>query len=168
MRRGLWLFSYFGGQVLGHSGIAAEFAMADDTNRSMAAPAIDGNRSSAESTYVAGAAGSWRRIRRTTVTAGTARRPSRTSGSSGPIPVWRAPCCDAESKASKRRRISLRTRGHRRGNSVARRRDELGDRPLIWRAGGYGEQHVTEIRAVGNRKESDELRTMSVSLPSGR
>src|ERR1700730_10325380 len=27
-------------------------------------------------------------------------------------------------------RITLRTRGHRRGNSVARRRDELGDTPL--------------------------------------
>ena len=52
MRRGLWLFSYFGGQVLGHPGIAVEFAMADDANRSMAAPAIDGNRSSAESIYV--------------------------------------------------------------------------------------------------------------------
>ena len=25
----------------------------------------------------------------------------------------------------------------------------------IWRAGGYGEQHVAEIRAVGNRKEFD-------------
>jgi hypothetical protein len=25
----------------------------------------------------------------------------------------------------------------------------------IWRARGYGEQHVTEIRAVGNRKEFD-------------
>jgi hypothetical protein len=33
-------------------GSAAEFAMADDANRSMAAPAIDGNRSSAESIYV--------------------------------------------------------------------------------------------------------------------
>jgi hypothetical protein len=30
---------------LGHLGSAAEFAMADDANRSMAAPAIDGNRS---------------------------------------------------------------------------------------------------------------------------
>ena len=52
-------------------GSAAEFAMADDGNRSVAAPAIDGNRSSAESIYAGGAAGSWRRIRRTTATAGT-------------------------------------------------------------------------------------------------
>jgi hypothetical protein len=71
MRRGLWLFLSFGGRVLGHPGIAAEFAMAGDANRSMAAPAIDGNRSSAESIYAGGAAGSWRRIRRTTATAGT-------------------------------------------------------------------------------------------------
>ena len=55
----------------GTPGIAAEFAMAGDANRSMAAPAIDGNRSSAESIYAGGAAGSWRRIRRTTATAGT-------------------------------------------------------------------------------------------------
>jgi hypothetical protein len=71
MRRGLSLFLSFGGRVLGHPGIAAEFAMAGDANRSMAAPAIDGNRSSAESIYAGGAAGSWRRIRRTTATAGT-------------------------------------------------------------------------------------------------
>jgi hypothetical protein len=37
MRRGLWLISYFGGRVLGPAGFAAEFAMADDANRSMAA-----------------------------------------------------------------------------------------------------------------------------------
>jgi hypothetical protein len=42
-------FFLLGGRVLAHPGIAAEFAMADDANRSMAAPAIDGNRSSAES-----------------------------------------------------------------------------------------------------------------------
>jgi hypothetical protein len=87
---------------LGHLGSAAEFAMADDANRSMAAPAIDGNRSSAESIYFAGAAGSWRRI-----ASGGPRRPPGQArhghpargGSSGPIRVWRAPCCDAESKA---------------------------------------------------------------------
>jgi hypothetical protein len=98
MRRGLWLFLL----TLGHPGIAAEFAMADDANRSMAAPAIDGNRSSAESIYFAGAAGSWRRI-----ASGGPRRPPGQArhghpargGSSGPIRVWRAPCCDAESKA---------------------------------------------------------------------
>jgi hypothetical protein len=40
MRRGLWLFLNFGGRVLGHPGIAAEFAMADDANRSMAASSL--------------------------------------------------------------------------------------------------------------------------------
>jgi hypothetical protein len=64
MRRGLWLFL----TLAAGPGIAAEFAMADDANRSLAAPAIDGNRSSDKSIYVAGAAGSWRRIRRTTAT----------------------------------------------------------------------------------------------------
>jgi hypothetical protein len=98
MRRGLWLFLSSGGRVLGHPGIAAEFAMADDANRSMAAPAI-GNRSSAESIYVAGAAG----IRRTTATPGTgaAAIPTTVSIERSDPRLAGASCCDAESKASK-------------------------------------------------------------------
>jgi hypothetical protein len=110
---------------LGPAGIAAEFAMADDANRSMAAPAIDGNRSSAESIYVAGAAGSCRRIRRTTATAGTGAAAIPHAVSSSPISVWRAPCCDAESKASKRPRITLRAGTPGVGIQLLGRRDGL-------------------------------------------
>jgi hypothetical protein len=57
----------------GHLGSAAEFAMADDANRSMAAPAIDGNRSLSLVRPVPGVApGGPRRP------PGQARRPSRT------------------------------------------------------------------------------------------
>ena len=120
MRRGLWLFLSFGGRVLGHPGIAAEFAMADDANRSMAAPAIDGNRSSAESIYVAGAAGSCRRIRRTTATAGTGAAAIPHAVSSSPISVWRPPMLRCGKQGIKTAANHL-TRGDTgRGNSVAR------------------------------------------------
>jgi hypothetical protein len=43
MRRGLWLFITLAAGLWGNPGIAAEFAMADDVNRSVAAPAIGSN-----------------------------------------------------------------------------------------------------------------------------
>jgi hypothetical protein len=65
MRRGLWLFLASAAWGTPASPPNSPWRSA---NRSMAAPAIGGNRSSAESIYVGG---SWRRIRRTTATAGT-------------------------------------------------------------------------------------------------
>jgi hypothetical protein len=111
---------------LGPAGIAAEFAMADDANRSMAAPAIDGNRSSAESIYAGGAAGSWRRIRRTTATAGTGAAAIPHAVDRAVRSAFGGPqCCDAESKASKRPRITLRAGTPGVGIQLLGRRDGL-------------------------------------------
>jgi hypothetical protein len=71
IRRGLWLFLTLAAGLWGNPGVAAGFAMADDANRSKAAPAIGGNPSSVESIDAGGAAGSWRLVQSTTATAGT-------------------------------------------------------------------------------------------------
>jgi len=55
----------------GNPGIAAGFAMADDANRSKAAPALGGNPSFAESIDAGGAAGSRHLVQSSTATAGT-------------------------------------------------------------------------------------------------
>jgi hypothetical protein len=130
MRRGLWLFLTLAAGHWGNSGIAAEFAMADDANRSMAAPVIDGNPSSAESIDAAGAAGSCRLVRSATTTAetGAAAIPHAVDieRSDPCLAVLMLRCGKQGIEAvvvvvespHARPQITLRARGHRRGNSV--------------------------------------------------
>lgn len=70
MGRGLWRFVILVAELWGNPGIAAEAVVADGTFSSQATPAIGGNPSSGESIDAAGAAGSWRRVRPATATAG--------------------------------------------------------------------------------------------------
>ena len=149
---------FYGGlwrRLSGDPGIAAGFAMADDasatkTRRQWRQPKMSENQSMPVARPVPGAAaGGPRRP------PGQAwRRSCAPRISSDPVRVWRASCCDAESNASKlssswpRTLSAARTAANhlthagtesrnywndhsgRRGNSVARRRGELAERPL--------------------------------------
>jgi hypothetical protein len=133
-------------------GIAPKFAQADDASRSTAAPAIGGNPSSPESIDAGGAAGSWRLVRSTAAageaailhTVGIERSDPRLAGlmlRCGKQGIEAVVVVVEPFPPKALPQITLRTPGEesqfywngysfRRGNSVARRRDELGDRPL--------------------------------------